>query len=68
MKKQLFLLAAIATSLAAGAQNLIQNGDFNKSVDVVVTNVNKAVPGEWFIVNNEPDKNATQIELVDGGM
>ncbi|MEG0037856.1 MULTISPECIES: DUF4627 domain-containing protein [Bacteroides] len=67
MKKQLFLLAAIATSLAAGAQNLIQNGDFNKSVDVVVTNVNKAVPGEWFIVNNEPDKNATQIELVDGG-
>lgn len=67
MRKQLFLLVAMATSLTAGAQNLIQNGDFNKDVDVLVTNANKAVPGEWFIVNNEPDKNATRIELVDGG-
>lgn len=67
MRKQLFLLVAIATSLTAGAQNLIQNGDFDKRAEVVLTNASKAVPGEWFIVNNEPDKNATRIELVDDG-
>ncbi|MEG0648140.1 MAG: DUF4627 domain-containing protein, partial [Bacteroides sp.] len=67
MRKQLFLLVAIATSLTAGAQNLIQNGDFDKRTEVVLTNASKAVPGEWLIVNNEPDKNATRIELVDDG-
>lgn len=51
------LLAGLLTiaGVSVSAQNLIKNNKFATEVSTKVTNANKGVAGEWFIMNNEAD-------------
>lgn len=57
MKKTLLigLFACLGLGLNLHAQNVLSNGEFKTEVATVVKNANKAVNGEWFILNNETE-------------
>ncbi len=55
MKKVLFAGLLVIAGVGVSAQNLIKNEKFATEVKTKVTNANKAVAGEWFVLNNDAD-------------
>ena len=60
MKKVLFAGLLSIVALGMNAQNLLKNGKLENEVTATVSNPNKAIAGDWFILNGEPN-NATSL-------